>query len=84
MYSGREGLGQLYRLQPDGSYDAFSRDGLGSVLAEVSAAGALTGSFAYAAYGAVTTSGAAPILGFAGELTIGVTPAIGKVTTGLQ
>ncbi len=63
------GLGALYRVHADGTIDAFARDALGSVMAEVSAAGSITNSFSYSPYGAVGASGALPLLGFAGELT---------------
>ncbi len=63
------GLGPLYRVHADGTIDAFARDALGSVVAEVSTTGTVTNSFRYTAYGEASTSGALPLLGFAGELT---------------
>lgn len=63
------GLGPLYRVHANGSYDTFVRDGLGSVRLEVSEMGAITTAFDYAAYGKLNASSGAPLLGFAGELT---------------
>jgi RHS repeat-associated protein len=63
------GLGPVYRVHADGSYDTFVRDGLGSIRLEVSGTGAITSAFDYTAYGAINTSTAQPLLGFTGELT---------------
>jgi RHS repeat-associated protein len=62
------GLGPLYRVHANGTYDTFVRDGLGSVRLELSGTGAITNAFDYAAYGNLNTS-TQPLLGFAGELT---------------
>ncbi len=64
------GLGPLYRVHADNSYDVLIRDALGSVRAEVSGTGALSSAFDYTAYGDVRAAFPAPpsLLGFAGEL----------------
>jgi len=64
------GLGPLYRVHVDGSYDVLVRDALGSVRAEVSGSGTLTNAFDYTAYGELRAALAGPptLLGFAGEL----------------
>jgi RHS repeat-associated protein len=63
------GLGPLYRVHANASYDTFVRDGLGSVRVEVSGTGAITNAFDYTAYGALNASTSPPLLGFAAELT---------------
>ncbi len=60
------GLGPLYMARSDGSTITFARDGLGGVRRELDGSGAITKSFAYAAYGEV--AGTPTLLGFAGEL----------------
>jgi RHS repeat-associated protein len=63
------GLGPLYRVHQNASYDTLVRDGLGSVRLEVSGAGRITNAFDYTAYGALNASSSVPLLGFAGEHT---------------
>ena len=62
------GLGPLYRVHANGSYDTLVRDGLGSVRAEVSGTGRLSNAYDYTAYGALRAATSLPLLGFAGEL----------------
>lgn len=63
------GLGPLYQVHPNGSYDTLVRDGLGSVRLTVSQSGTLTAGFDYLAYGAPNAgSFGSSLLGFAGEL----------------
>ncbi len=65
------GLGPLYAVRADGTTYTFARDGLGSVRAELTDAGAVSKSYRYAAYGAVAQSfgGTPTLLGYAGQLT---------------
>jgi RHS repeat-associated protein len=63
------GLGPLYQVHADASYDTLVRDGLGSVRLTVSGSANVTGAFDYTAYGAPGIGGfGASLLGFAGEL----------------
>ena len=66
------GLGPLYAVLADGTTQAFARDGMKSIRAEVSSTGAVTGSFRYAAYGdlgAASPAAATPtFLGYNGQL----------------
>jgi RHS repeat-associated protein len=62
------GLAPLYRVHANGKFDAFVRDGLGSIRLEVSGSGKLTSAFDYTAYGALNGSPPMPLLGFTGEL----------------
>jgi len=63
------GLGPLYQVHPNASYDTPVRDGLGSVRLMVSQSGAITGAFDYLTYGAPNTgSFGTSLLGYAGEL----------------
>src|SRR5207237_8830941 len=59
----------LYGVRADSTTYTFARDGLGSVRAEVTSAGAVSKSFRYAAYGEIVTapSGSPSLFGFAGE-----------------
>lgn len=63
------GLAPLY-ADSGTATTTFARDGLGSVRAEVSATGAVSNAFRYAAYGRLVQSvgGAPATLGYAGEL----------------
>lgn len=63
------GLGPLYIARADGSTLTLALDGLGSVRAELSDAGAVARSLRYAAYGtlAASSGGSPTLLGYAGE-----------------
>jgi RHS repeat-associated protein len=63
------GLSPLYIVRGDGTTRTLSLDGLGSVRAEVSDAGATLSSFRYAVYGKLVSKPVTPtLLGYAGEL----------------
>jgi len=65
------GLGPLWVVKADASTSSFARDGGKSVRAEVNAAGVVTASFRYRAYGAISQSAGASAptyLGYAGQL----------------
>lgn len=65
------GLGPLYVVKADGTTSSFARDGGKSIRAEVNGAGAVSASFRYRAYGAISQSSGASspsYLGYAGQL----------------
>lgn len=64
-----EGLGPLYGVRADTTTYSFARDGLGSVRAEVAAAGTVSKAFRFTTYGeiAAAPSGNPSALGYAGE-----------------
>jgi len=64
------GLGPMYIVRGDGSTRTLALDGLGSVRAELSDAGAVLSSFRYTAYGKTVTKPVTPtLLGYAAELS---------------